>query len=428
MIADNSNQPREYDAVLGGQSQIPIAGAVLGGIAGVKQRFNSPSIESRIAAVKDAPKYGGAGLNLAIEALLDPAAEVQRVAYLILRSRTEPLVRQALKEFVPYKLFDCIRTVKTGTNVAISPGGSRTASLHGKIIRICDVETGEILYTVNKYPRAQETFVLCQESEVFVRSRNTPKHRAIEIWQGGELRHTSLGHEEEISAIVISPDSQVIASGSADTTIKIWNLETGKLICTFGNHLTWGADQARIISLACSPIAQTLASSSSDGTFKRWSLRSKAGIVSLAFSPIAQTLASSSSDGTIKLWNLRSRECSQTIKGYANCLAFSPDGQTLATGGWDRNIQLRQLSNPDSQITLAGHFNSINAIAFSPDGLTVVSASADGNIKFWNASTGEHIHTLSGHQTSVTSLTFSSDSETIISGSIDKNLKIWGIN
>lgn len=396
MISDNSNQPREYDAVLGGQSQIPIAAAVLGGIAGVKQRLNSPSIEPRVAAVKDAPKYGDAGLNLAIQALLDPAAEVQRVAYLILRQRTEPVVREALKQFVPYKLFDCIRTVKTGTNVAISPGGDRTASLHGKIIRISDLETGEILYTADKYPRAQETFVLSQESEVFVRSRNTAKHRAIDIWHGGELRHTSLGHEAEITAIVITPDSQVIATGSADTTIKIWNLETGKLICTFGSHLTWKAH--------------------------------KAGIASLAFSPIAQTLASSSSDGTIKLWNLRSRECSQTIKGYANCLALSPDGQTLAAGGWDRNIQLRQLSNPDSPITLAGHFNSINAIAFSPDEGTVVSASADGNIKFWDASTGEHIHTLSGHQNSVTCLSFSSDGETVISGGLDKTVKIWGVN
>lgn len=395
MMTDNSNQPREYDAVLGGQSQIPIAAAVLGGIGGVKQRLHSPSIEPRMAAVKDAPKYGDAGLNLAIEALLDPAPEVQRVAYLILRSRTEAFVRQALQKFVPYQLFDCIRSVKTGTNVAISPEGSRTASLYGKIIRICDLDTGEILYTVDKYPRAQETFVLCQETEVFVRSRNTPKHRALEIWQGGELRHTSLGHEAEITAIVISPDSRVIATGSADTTIKIWNLETGKLICTLGSHLTWGAHKQRIVSLA--------------------------------FSPIAQTLASSSSDGTIKLWNLRSRECSQTIKGYANYLAFSPDGQTLAAGGWDRNIQLRQLSNPDSQITLSGHFNSINAIAFSPDGRTVVSASADGNIKFWNASTGEHIHTLCGHQNSVTCLTFSSDGETIISGSLDKTVKIWGV-
>ena len=395
-MSDNSNQPREYDAVLGGQSQIPIAAAVLGGIAGVKQRLNSPSIEPRIAAVKDAPKYGDAGLNLAIQALLDPAPEVQRVAYLILRPRRETLVREALKQFVPYQLFDCIRTVKTGTNVAISPGGDRTASLHGKTIRICDLETGQILYTADKYLRAKETFVLCQENEVFVRSRNTPKHRAIDIWQAGELRYTSLGHEAEITAIAIDPDSQVIATGSADITIKIWNLETGKLICTFGSLLTWKAH--------------------------------KAGIASLAFSPIAQTLASSSSDGTIKLWNLRSRECSQTIKGYANCLAFSPNGQTLAAGGWDRNIKLLQLSNPDNPVILAGHFNSINAIAFSPDGGTVVSASADGNVKFWDASTGEHIHTLTGHQNSVTCLSFSSDGETVISGGLDKTVKIWGVN
>ncbi|WP_293252485.1 MULTISPECIES: hypothetical protein [unclassified Microcoleus] len=136
----------------------------------------------------------------------------------------------------------------------------------------------------------------------------------------------------------------------------------------------------------------------------------------------------SSSDGTIKLWNLRSRECSQTIKGYANCLAFSRDGQTLAAGGWDRNIQLRQLSNPDSSITLAGHFNSINAIVFSPDGRTVVSASADGNLKFWNARTGEQIHTLGGHRAAVTCLTFSRDGETVITGSLDKTIKFWGIN
>ncbi|WP_293291055.1 hypothetical protein [Microcoleus sp. PH2017_24_DOB_U_A] len=93
MISDNSNQPKEYDAVLGGQSQIPIAAAVLGGIAGVKQRLHSPSVEPRMAAVKDAPKYGDAGLNLAIAALLDPALEVQRVAYSVLRQRTEPFVR-----------------------------------------------------------------------------------------------------------------------------------------------------------------------------------------------------------------------------------------------------------------------------------------------------------------------------------------------
>ncbi len=395
MLPDNFNQPREYDAVKGGQSQIPIGAAVLGGIAGVKQRFASDSVEARIAAVKDAPKYGEAGLNLAVQGLLDSSEAVQRAAYSILRKETELSVRQALKEFVPYKLFECLRTVKVGSNAVLSPEGDRAASLHGQIIRICNLYTGELLFKLDKYPRAQESFALGPDSEIFVRIRTAGKRSGIEIWESGELQHTLLGHEGEISALAIGPDSQIIASGSTDTTIKIWNLETGKLLCTFSSHLTWGAH--------------------------------KEVIRSLAFSPSGQTLASSSDDGTIKVWNPRSRACDRTIKGYARCLAFSPDAQTLAAGGWDRKIQLRQLSNPEVSVTLEGHFNSINAIGFSPDGGTVASASADGTIKVWNAASGENIHTLAGHQDCVTCLAFSSDGETLFSGSSDKTVKVWGV-
>ncbi|MGL5059022.1 MAG: WD40 repeat domain-containing protein [Microcoleus sp.] len=394
-MADNSNQPREYDAVLGGRSQIPVGAAVLGGIAGVKQRFASDSTQARIAAVKDAPKYGNAGLDLAIQALLDPVEAVQLSAYSILRDRTEIAVREALKKFVPYKLFDCLKTVKVGTNVALSPEGDRAASLFGKTIKIGDLKSGEILFKVDKYPRAQESFVLGTDSEVFVRKRWDGKRGAIEIWQSGDLQHTLLGHQGEVSALAVSPDCQIIASGSTDTTVKIWNVETGKLICTFSSHLTWGAHKG-IIS-------------------------------SFAFSPIGQIFASSSNDGTVKVWNLRSRTCDRTFKRYAHCLAFSPDGQTLAAGGWDAKIQLRQLSNPELVVTLEGHLNSINAIAFSPDGRTVASASADGTIKFWNAVSGANIHTLNGHQDPVTCLTFSRNGDTLFSGSSDKTVKVWGI-
>lgn len=394
-MADNSNQPREYDAVLGGHSQIPIGAAVLGGIAGVKQRFASDSAEARIAAVKDAPKYGNAGLDLAVQALLDPSEAVQQSAYSILRGRTEIAVREALKKFVPYKLFDCLKTVKVGTNVALSPEGERAASFFGKTIRICDLDTGEILFKVDKYPRDREAFVLATDSEVFVRKRWDGKRGALEIWQSGDLQHTLLGHQGEITAIALDPDSKIIASGATDTTIKIWNLETGKLICTFSTHLTWGSH--------------------------------KGVISSFAFSPIGQILASSSHDGTVKLWNLRSRACDRTFKRYANCLAFSPNAQTLAAGGWDAKIKLYQLSNLDNAVTLEGHLNSINSIAFSPNGRTVASASADGTIKFWNAVSGENIHTLSGHQDSVTCLAFSAHGDTLFSGCADKTVRVWGV-
>ena len=55
-MPNEQNQPREYDAVLGGQNSTPVDAAVLGGIAGVKSRLASPAIEVRIAALSEALK------------------------------------------------------------------------------------------------------------------------------------------------------------------------------------------------------------------------------------------------------------------------------------------------------------------------------------------------------------------------------------
>lgn len=60
------NKPREFDAVLGGNSKLPLNAAVLGGIAGVKMRLNSPIAETRYAAVFEALKYGSEGLDLIV--------------------------------------------------------------------------------------------------------------------------------------------------------------------------------------------------------------------------------------------------------------------------------------------------------------------------------------------------------------------------
>ena len=103
-MTNESNQPREYDAVLGGQAPPPITAAVLGGIEGVKHRLASPLIEARIAAVNEALKYGDAGLDLVIKALQDADRQVQRSAYFILRERTESQIKQALREYKTWSL------------------------------------------------------------------------------------------------------------------------------------------------------------------------------------------------------------------------------------------------------------------------------------------------------------------------------------
>jgi len=91
-MTDNTQDPREYDVVLGGENIIPATGVVLGGIAGVKRRFASAVAEQRMAAVK---KYGKAGLEIGIKALEDESELVQKTAYLQLRESKQEEVRQA---------------------------------------------------------------------------------------------------------------------------------------------------------------------------------------------------------------------------------------------------------------------------------------------------------------------------------------------
>ncbi|HEY9666281.1 MAG TPA: hypothetical protein V6C91_05720, partial [Coleofasciculaceae cyanobacterium] len=77
-MTNNLNQPKAHDVVLGGQTPTPLNGAVLGGLAGVKRRFNQGNsktspylVNQRINALKEALQYGSEGLELVIEALND---------------------------------------------------------------------------------------------------------------------------------------------------------------------------------------------------------------------------------------------------------------------------------------------------------------------------------------------------------------------
>ncbi|MGB3640202.1 MAG: HEAT repeat domain-containing protein [Rivularia sp. (in: cyanobacteria)] len=101
-----SEQPREFDAVLGGNNPPPVTGVVLGGIEGVKLRLSNPVVEVKLAALSDALKYGDKGLELVIQALQQDKKIIQRHAYKLLRCRQEKQVKQALLEYQPWNLFE----------------------------------------------------------------------------------------------------------------------------------------------------------------------------------------------------------------------------------------------------------------------------------------------------------------------------------
>lgn len=265
-------------------------------------------------------------------------------------------------------------------------------------------------------------------------TKSSPSQPVKTTSENSDQPDTLKGHSSDVNSVTFSPDGQMLATGSDDLTIKLWNLATKQEIRTFKGHTSW------VWAIAISPDGQTIASGSADKTIKLWNLNTgkeirtlighSDGVASVAFSPDGKLLASSSLDKTIKLWNLQTNKEIRTLTGHSQTVAsvaFSPDGKTLASGSWDKTIKLWNLNTGKEIRTLRGHLDLVSSIAFSPDGQQLASGSKDKTIKLWNINTGKVIRTLTGHDDKVTSVAYirSWDSVTLASGSNDNTIKLW---
>jgi WD40 repeat protein len=136
----------------------------------------------------------------------------------------------------------------------------------------------------------------------------------------------------------------MLASGSKDNTVRLWNLR-GDCVGVLAGH------EDTVYSVAFAPDGKTLASGSFDESVIIWDLQSHRSfsvlrghtrcVNSVAFS--GKILASASNDGTLRLWN--STECVAVLKvGIAiNSVAFSPNGKMLASGSNDGAVRLWSL-------------------------------------------------------------------------------------
>jgi len=258
----------------------------------------------------------------------------------------------------------------------------------------------------------------------------------INVWDaetGDELR-TLRGHKKCVESVAFSPDGRRIVSGSDDKTIKIWDAATGTELMTLRAH------GRSINSVAFSPDGKRIVSGSEDNTIKVWdaetgaelmTLRGHRGEVnSVAFSPDGKRIVSGSSPGTVNLWDAATgAEIMTLLRGYsgAGSVAFSPDGKRIASGCNDRTIKIWDAATGAELMTLRGHGNWIDSIAFSPDGKRIISGSGDNTIKIWDSATGDELMTLRGHDDWITSIAFSPDGKRVVSASGDKTIKVWDV-
>lgn len=245
------------------------------------------------------------------------------------------------------------------------------------------------------------------------------------------------GHSGLIASIAFTSDSKLVASGSWDNTIRIWDVQTGAQIRTLTGHTK------SVTSVAFSPNGRLLASGSTDYTARIWDVstgkllrtlsKHTMPVESVAINRDGTILATSGLDKLIVLWDIASGKEIRTLTGHdgnVTSVAFSPDGKRLASSSWDKTVKLWDTATGALLQTLPAGI-ALMSVAYSPDGRMVAGAGSFSVIKIWDVASGQELHTMRAGAEWVYPLAFSPDSKFLASGSNStdgRTVKLWDVS
>jgi len=270
--------------------------------------------------------------------------------------------------------------------------------------------------------------------------------KTVRVWNA--LNGVAIGmplerHSDGVTSVTFSPDGERTASGSDDGTVMVWSATRGSALLP---PLIGHEDVVSCVAFSAS--GDLIASGSSDMTIRIW--KSSTGeqlfgpwcgheepITSLAFSPNGNRLLSGSEDGTARVWDLRhidggasSRLLSDAIDdGHILSVTFSHDSSLLATSSY----QAATIRVWDSETCLpiqelCGHEDAVTCVAFFPSDPQIISCSFDQTIRIWDAYSGELLwRPLHAHDDPIMSLALSQDGKRVISSSYDCTARVWDI-
>lgn len=222
-----------------------------------------------------------------------------------------------------------------------------------------------------------------------------------------DLQWIAGGHAGDISAVAYSPDGQVVASASDDSTVKLWSTN-GILLRTLSVH------PCQATAMAFSPDGTKLAV----GAYRGLTFDGGRGTVTVWQSP----------DGWQPSSSISLLRVTTSHLGKVNALAFSADSARLASGGAEGSNVVQQVSNGATLGRMAAYDTSVGpasvlSLAFSSSGL-LASGCEDHTIRFWNSSLSQ-VWNNTAHASNVTSVVFSPDASMLASGSLDGTIRLW---
>lgn len=256
--------------------------------------------------------------------------------------------------------------------------------------------------------------------------RELPESEILQIWHAysGELIHTLKEHTDTVTCLAFSPDTRLLASGSSDKTVRIWEVSTGNLLHTFLIDTADSSLNQCIMDVVFSPDGCFIASFSgvTEATVSVFNVLTGELVFSLAgegelvnsvvFAPDSASLISWSWDKVALLWDIHTKRLTHTLTGHTDLIysvALSPDGSYVATGSWDTTIRIwhiasivPQSKNPLStrlwhrkQIrllhVLTGHTDQVKNVQFLPKADFLISSSTDETVCLWDVITGQRV-------------------------------------
>jgi len=288
---------------------------------------------------------------------------------------------------------------KEVSSIALSPDGKTVVTGSADATaKLWDIsQQPQTIWLNEQYPEASSiVFFPGEEDKLLVVRRDD---KSIVLWDMDARRELQLltGSAAKIRLVAVATD-RTIASWSEDNIVTLWVPTTDGTDRYALKKNTRIPIEGEVTSVAFSRDGKMLATGSADGTVKLWDTSTRAELTPLprghsgmvwaiAFSSDGEMLATGSADRTIKLWNTRTGKYLKTLDGHLNevlSVAFSPNSKLLASGSSDNTAILWDVDTGKKLTTITGHTSAVTFVAFSPDSTRLATGSDDTSVKLWD--------------------------------------------